>query len=80
MIPTTPASSSLLRQPLITRSSAPSREVVLSNMDVGVAGVWECLVTSSRGNSSRQMEIVVLEKSAKYCPAERVTNNKGDFR
>uniref|UniRef100_UPI003AAD1AB0 adhesion G protein-coupled receptor A3 n=1 Tax=Centroberyx gerrardi TaxID=166262 RepID=UPI003AAD1AB0 len=55
-------------------------EVVLSNIDVGIAGIWECLVTSSRGNRSRQMEIVVLETSAPYCAADRVTNNKGDFR
>ncbi|KAM6956812.1 adhesion G protein-coupled receptor A3 [Aplochiton taeniatus] len=55
-------------------------EVVLSDIDVGVAGTWECQVTSSRGNRSRQMEIVVLETSAPYCPADRVNNNKGDFR
>uniref|UniRef100_A0AAQ6APG3 Adhesion G protein-coupled receptor A1 n=1 Tax=Amphiprion ocellaris TaxID=80972 RepID=A0AAQ6APG3_AMPOC len=55
-------------------------EVILSNIDVGIAGIWECLVTSSRGNTSQQMEIVVLETSAPYCPADRVTNNKGDFR
>uniref|UniRef100_A0AAQ4Q1S1 Adhesion G protein-coupled receptor A1 n=1 Tax=Gasterosteus aculeatus aculeatus TaxID=481459 RepID=A0AAQ4Q1S1_GASAC len=55
-------------------------EVILSNIDVGIAGIWECLVTSSRGNASQQMEIVVLETSAPYCPSDRVTNNKGDFR
>ncbi|KAM3606458.1 uncharacterized protein V6R79_016895 [Siganus canaliculatus] len=55
-------------------------EVILSNIDVGIAGIWECLVTSSRGNASQQMEIVVLETSTPYCLAERVTNNKGDFR
>ncbi|XP_053731864.1 adhesion G protein-coupled receptor A3 isoform X2 [Synchiropus splendidus] len=55
-------------------------EVVLSNIEVGIAGFWECVVTSSRGNASLQMEIVVLETSAPYCPADRVTNNKGDFR
>ncbi|XP_013886735.1 G-protein coupled receptor 124, partial [Austrofundulus limnaeus] len=55
-------------------------EVVLSNIDVAVSGSWECLLTSSRGNMSRQMEIVVVETSAPYCPADRVTNNKGDFR
>ncbi|XP_029305333.1 adhesion G protein-coupled receptor A3 [Cottoperca gobio] len=55
-------------------------EVILSNIDVGIAGIWECLVTSSRGNTSQQMEIVVLETSAPYCPTDRVTNNKGDFR
>ncbi|KAF7667424.1 hypothetical protein LDENG_00062320 [Lucifuga dentata] len=57
-----------------------SSEVILSNIDVGIAGIWECVVTSSRGNTSRQMEIVVLETSAPYCPTDRVTNNKGDFR
>uniref|UniRef100_A0A7N8YN89 Adhesion G protein-coupled receptor A1 n=1 Tax=Mastacembelus armatus TaxID=205130 RepID=A0A7N8YN89_9TELE len=55
-------------------------EVILSNIDVGIAGIWECLVTSSRGNMSQQMEIVVLETSAPYCSADRVSNNKGDFR
>ncbi|XP_037543926.1 adhesion G protein-coupled receptor A3 [Nematolebias whitei] len=55
-------------------------EVVLSNIDVGVAGSWECLLTSSRGNVSKQMDIVVVETSAPSCPADRVTNNKGDFR
>ncbi|XP_005463013.1 adhesion G protein-coupled receptor A3 [Oreochromis niloticus] len=55
-------------------------EVILSSIDVPIAGIWECLVTSSRGNTSQQMEIVVLETSASYCPADRVTNNKGDFR
>ncbi|XP_056147867.1 adhesion G protein-coupled receptor A3 [Lampris incognitus] len=55
-------------------------EVVLSSIDVGIAGIWECQVTSSRGNRSRQMEIVVLETSATYCAADRVNNNKGDFR
>lgn len=55
-------------------------EVILSNIDVGVAGIWECLATSSRGNNSQQMEIVVLEMSTTYCPVDRVTNNKGDFR
>uniref|UniRef100_A0A668AK36 Adhesion G protein-coupled receptor A1 n=1 Tax=Myripristis murdjan TaxID=586833 RepID=A0A668AK36_9TELE len=61
-------------------SHPASSEVILSNIDVGIAGIWECLVTSSRGNRSRQMEIVVLETSAPYCAADRVTNNKGDFR
>uniref|UniRef100_A0A8C5G5Z0 Adhesion G protein-coupled receptor A1 n=1 Tax=Gouania willdenowi TaxID=441366 RepID=A0A8C5G5Z0_GOUWI len=55
-------------------------EVILSNIDMGVSGIWECLVTTSRGNASLQMEIVVVETSAPYCPADRVTNNKGDFR
>ncbi|KAI4874852.1 hypothetical protein NFI96_010401 [Prochilodus magdalenae] len=55
-------------------------ELILSNVDADVAGNWQCHVTSSRGNSSIGMEIVVLETSAVYCSAERVTSNKGDFR
>uniref|UniRef100_A0A673XP12 Adhesion G protein-coupled receptor A1 n=1 Tax=Salmo trutta TaxID=8032 RepID=A0A673XP12_SALTR len=55
-------------------------EVILSNIDHNLSGNWECQVTSSRGNRSRQMEIVVLETSAPYCSADRVSNNKGDFR
>ncbi|KAI9525037.1 hypothetical protein NQZ68_012547 [Dissostichus eleginoides] len=59
---------------------AVTNEVILSNIELGIGGTWECLVTSSRGNTSQQMEIVVLETSAPYCPTDRVTNNKGDFR
>ncbi|XP_029110213.1 adhesion G protein-coupled receptor A3 isoform X3 [Scleropages formosus] len=55
-------------------------ELILTNIDMSASGNWACLLTSSRGNSSRSMEIVVLETSAPYCPASRVTNNKGDFR
>ncbi|CAB1312510.1 unnamed protein product [Coregonus sp. 'balchen'] len=55
-------------------------EVILSNIDLSLSGNWECQVTSSRGNRSRQMEIVVLETSAPYCSADRVSSNKGDFR
>ncbi|XP_027030716.1 adhesion G protein-coupled receptor A3 isoform X1 [Tachysurus fulvidraco] len=55
-------------------------ELILSNVDADVSGNWQCHVTSSRGNSSIGMEIVVLETSALYCSAERVSGNKGDFR
>ncbi|KAL0964284.1 hypothetical protein UPYG_G00321760 [Umbra pygmaea] len=55
-------------------------EVILSNIDLSLAGSWECQVASSRGNRSKQMEIVVLETSAPYCAAERVSINKGEFR
>lgn len=55
-------------------------ELILSNVDAYVSGNWRCHVTSSRGNSSIGMEIVVLETSAVYCSAERVIGNRGDFR
>lgn len=64
----------------LTRVCVSSSEVILSNVDVGISGIWECVVSSSRGNASQRMEIVVLETSATYCPTERVSNNKGDFR
>lgn len=32
------------------------------------------------GNASKKVEVVVLETSASYCPAERVANNRRDFR
>lgn len=64
------------RQPV---SSARS-ELILSNIHVSANGEWECAVSTSQGNVSKKVEIVVLETSASYCPAERVTNNRGDFR
>ncbi|XP_030011618.1 adhesion G protein-coupled receptor A3 isoform X1 [Sphaeramia orbicularis] len=69
-----------VEETLLHDCSLLTSEVILSNINVGIAGTWECLVTSSRGNSSLQMEIVVVETSSPYCPADRVTNNKGDFR
>lgn len=44
------------------------------------SGEWECSVATDQGNASKKVEIVVLETSASYCPAERVANNRGDFR
>ncbi|KAG9354785.1 hypothetical protein JZ751_001498 [Albula glossodonta] len=55
-------------------------ELILSNVHVEASGEWECVVTTGRGNTSRSVEIVVLENSASFCPEERVTNNRGEFR
>ncbi|KAL2302931.1 hypothetical protein Nmel_010384, partial [Mimus melanotis] len=55
-------------------------ELILSSIDIDASGDWECLVKNSYGNSTKQVEIVVLETAAPYCPAERIINNKGDFR
>ncbi|XP_042200346.1 adhesion G protein-coupled receptor A2 [Callorhinchus milii] len=57
-----------------------SSELILSNIYLLASGEWECVISTSRGNSSRKVEIVVLETSASYCPAEHVTNNRGEFR
>lgn len=55
-------------------------ELILSSIDIDATGEWECLVKTSYGNITKKVEIVVLETAAPYCPAERVINNKGDFR
>ncbi|XP_061491582.1 adhesion G protein-coupled receptor A1 isoform X6 [Rhineura floridana] len=57
-----------------------TRELILSSIDIDATGKWECMVSNSYGNISKQVEIVVLETAAAYCPAERIVNNKGDFR
>ncbi|XP_066500588.1 adhesion G protein-coupled receptor A2 [Hoplias malabaricus] len=55
-------------------------ELILSNMNFDASGEWECVVSTGRGNTSRSVEIVVLENSATFCPEQRVTNNRGEFR
>lgn len=55
-------------------------ELILSNVHLEASGEWECLVSTGRGNASRSVEIVVLENSASFCPEQRVTNNRGEFR
>ena len=59
----------------------PARsELTVSHIGVWASGEWECSVSTVQGNASKKVEIVVLETSASYCPAERVANNRGDFR
>ncbi|XP_068113644.1 adhesion G protein-coupled receptor A1 [Hyperolius riggenbachi] len=57
-----------------------TRDLILSSVDVEASGVWECQVNTSYGSISKQLEIVVLETGAPYCPTERIVNNRGDFR
>lgn len=58
----------------------PISALTISNIQPGFTGNWECLVRTSRGNTTRTVHIVVLETSAKYCAPERVSNNRGEFR
>lgn len=60
-------------------SSLPS-ELILLNVHVEASGEWECVVSTGRGNTSRAVEIVVLENSASFCPEDKVVNNRGEFR
>lgn len=55
-------------------------ELILSNVHVEASGEWKCVVSTGRGNTSRSVEIVVLENSASFCPEERATNNRGEFK
>ncbi|XP_077600464.1 adhesion G protein-coupled receptor A2-like [Stigmatopora nigra] len=55
-------------------------ELILFNVHVEASGEWECVVTTGRGNTSRAVEIVVLENSASFCPEDKVVNNRGEFR
>lgn len=55
-------------------------ELILSNVHIEASGEWECVVSTGRGNASRNVEIVVLENSASFCLEQRVTNNRGEFR
>lgn len=59
--------------------SLPS-ELILFNVHVEARGEWECVVSTGRGNTSRSVEIVVLENSASFCPEDKVVNNRGEFR
>ncbi|KAG8551720.1 hypothetical protein GDO81_004231 [Engystomops pustulosus] len=57
-----------------------TRDLILSNVDVESSGVWECQVNSSYGVTSKEVEVVVLETGAPYCPMERIINNRGEYR
>ncbi|NXX98452.1 AGRA2 protein, partial [Centropus bengalensis] len=70
----------IVEESLVHDCTFITSELILSNIHVSANGEWECAVSTSQGNVSKKVEIVVLETSASYCPAERVTNNRGDFR
>ncbi|XP_028920833.1 adhesion G protein-coupled receptor A2 isoform X2 [Ornithorhynchus anatinus] len=70
----------ILEESLVHDCTFITSELILSNIHVWASGEWECSVSTAQGNASKSVEIVVLETSASYCPAERVANNRGDFR
>ncbi|XP_020012409.1 adhesion G protein-coupled receptor A2 isoform X2 [Castor canadensis] len=70
----------VLAESLIHDCTFITSELTLSHIGVWASGEWECSVSTIQGNASKRVEIVVLETSASYCPAERVANNRGDFR
>ncbi|XP_074143341.1 adhesion G protein-coupled receptor A2 [Sminthopsis crassicaudata] len=70
----------ILEESLVHDCTFITSELILSHIHVWASGEWECSVSTAQGNASKRVEIVVLETSASYCPAERVANNRGDFR
>lgn len=70
----------LLADSLIHDCTFITSELTVSHIGVWASGEWECSVSTVQGNASKKVEIVVLETSASYCPAERIANNRGDFR
>ncbi|XP_061768716.1 adhesion G protein-coupled receptor A3 [Nerophis ophidion] len=65
---------------MVQNCSLIASALTISNIQPDFTGNWECRVRTSRGNTTRTVDIVVLESSAKYCVPERVSNNKGEFR
>ncbi|XP_076845234.1 LOW QUALITY PROTEIN: adhesion G protein-coupled receptor A2 [Brachyhypopomus gauderio] len=70
----------LLEENVLHDCTFVTSELILVNVHVEASGEWECVVSTGRGNTSRSVEIVVLENSATFCPEQRVTNNRGEFR
>ncbi|KAI1887819.1 hypothetical protein AGOR_G00194290 [Albula goreensis] len=54
--------------------------LIITNIQPASAGNWECRMRSCHRNGSIGIHVLVLESSAKYCPPDTVSNNKGDFR
>ncbi|KAI5622050.1 adhesion G protein-coupled receptor A2 precursor [Silurus asotus] len=75
-----PENGVLLEESVLHDCTVITSELILSNVHVDASGEWECVVTTGRGNVSRRVEIVVLENSATFCPEQRVSNNRGEFR
>ncbi|XP_040270315.1 adhesion G protein-coupled receptor A2 [Bufo bufo] len=70
----------ILEETIIHDCTFITSGLILSNILLSANGEWECSVSTKYGNISKKVELVVLETSASYCPADRVTNNRGDFR
>uniref|UniRef100_H3CB26 Adhesion G protein-coupled receptor A3 n=1 Tax=Tetraodon nigroviridis TaxID=99883 RepID=H3CB26_TETNG len=65
---------------MVQNCSLIASVLTISNIHPGFTGNWECQIRTSRGNTTRTVNIVVLEALAKYCAPERVSNNRGEFR
>ncbi|TSO88128.1 Adhesion G protein-coupled receptor A2 [Bagarius yarrelli] len=75
-----PFNGILLEENVLHDCTVITSELILSNVHVDASGEWECVVTTGQGNVSRSVEIVVLENSATFCPEQRLSNNRGEFK
>ncbi|TWW63164.1 Adhesion G protein-coupled receptor A3 G-protein coupled receptor 125 [Takifugu flavidus] len=80
MVKADAAQGIFIEKRMVQNCSLIASALTISNIQPGFTGNWECLVRTSRGNTTRTVHIVVLETSAKYCAPERVSNNRGEFR
>uniref|UniRef100_A0A8C9SS67 Adhesion G protein-coupled receptor A3 n=1 Tax=Scleropages formosus TaxID=113540 RepID=A0A8C9SS67_SCLFO len=69
-----------IERKVVQNCSLVASALTISNIQPSSTGNWECRVRTSRGNNTLVVPILVLESAAKYCPPERVSNNKGEFR
>lgn len=60
------------RQIMITR-------LVIEKLAKSHQGIWECQVTTPRGNVSESVNVVVIPSNALYCSRERVRTPKGMY-
>lgn len=66
-----------------TRYSSDRSEMTsalrIDALDVEDSGIWKCFVLTSRGNVTKDVNIVVMSEDTIYCPASVTANNKGTF-
>uniref|UniRef100_A0A8C5PY03 Adhesion G protein-coupled receptor A2 n=1 Tax=Leptobrachium leishanense TaxID=445787 RepID=A0A8C5PY03_9ANUR len=70
----------ILEEAIIHDCTLITSELFLNNIHLSANGEWECIVSTHYGNVSKKVELVVLETTASYCQADRVSNNRGEFR
>ncbi|XP_017951424.2 adhesion G protein-coupled receptor A1 [Xenopus tropicalis] len=80
LIQTNEERGNLVEESIIHDCCLITRGLILFSVDIEASGSWECQVNTSHGSFTKRVEILVLETGAPYCPAERVINNKGDYR
>nr|XP_006625534.1 PREDICTED: G-protein coupled receptor 124 [Lepisosteus oculatus] len=79
-VTSTPEEGIQLEDSILHDCTLITSELILWNIHVEASGEWECVVSTGRGDASRSVEIVVLENGASFCPEEKVTNNRGEFK